>query len=258
MTVEKHILGYVRQAEQKTRAKGGTTAYDDCCQQMRSVDLGQITAEQVESIVDRFLLDWGNMGRVINDHRRTGWQAKLAEMIRHRSGFLASVGALDLSGQNLAPNRSAIEDCYNSFCWVVGPTSAGKVLHLMAPSYFPPWDNYIRDLAWRFPRAHADLKRGLERDSGGEYYFFMLQIQHFLQTYLAVWQQLAGEFQHTKVKMIDRYLWQNQQPLAWIDLDPQQWRLRAQALSIVGIGHDQASDVAERHDDYLADAIQHG
>jgi hypothetical protein len=52
--------------------------------------------------------------------------------------------------------------------------------------------------------------------------------------------------------------------LAWdgeliaIGLDPQQWRLRAQALSIVGIGHDQASDVAERHDNYLADAIQHG
>jgi hypothetical protein len=52
--------------------------------------------------------------------------------------------------------------------------------------------------------------------------------------------------------------------LAWdgeliaISLDPSQWRLRAQMLSIVGIGRDQASDVAERHDDYLADAIQHG
>ena len=52
--------------------------------------------------------------------------------------------------------------------------------------------------------------------------------------------------------------------LAWdgallaITLDPHQWWLRSQALSIVGIGRDQASDVAERHDDYLADAIQHG
>ena len=43
-----------------------------------------------------------------------------------------------------------------------------------------------------------------------------------------------------------------------VTLNPQQWRLRAQALSIVGIGHDDASDVAERHDDYLGDAIQHG
>lgn len=43
-----------------------------------------------------------------------------------------------------------------------------------------------------------------------------------------------------------------------VTLDPRQWRLRAQALSIVGIGRDEAPDVAERHDDYLADAIQHG
>lgn len=52
--------------------------------------------------------------------------------------------------------------------------------------------------------------------------------------------------------------------LAWdgeviaVGLDTSQWRLRSQALSIVGIGHDTASDVVERHDDYLADAIQHG
>jgi len=43
-----------------------------------------------------------------------------------------------------------------------------------------------------------------------------------------------------------------------VTLDPQRWRRRAKALSFVGIGRDQASDVAERHDDYLADAIQHG
>ena len=52
--------------------------------------------------------------------------------------------------------------------------------------------------------------------------------------------------------------------LAWdgeltaIALDPQQWRIRAQALSIVGMGVDQPSDVAEKHDEYLADAIQRG
>ena len=43
-----------------------------------------------------------------------------------------------------------------------------------------------------------------------------------------------------------------------VSLDPQQWRLRAQALSIVGMGLDHASDVAQRHDDYLVDAIESG
>ena len=43
-----------------------------------------------------------------------------------------------------------------------------------------------------------------------------------------------------------------------VSLDPDQWRLRSQALSIIGIGKDTATDVAENHDDYLVDAFQNG
>ena len=46
--------------------------------------------------------------------------------------------------------------------------------------------------------------------------------------------------------------------LVRVTMDPDQWRLRARALSIVGMGTDTATDVAERHDDYLADALQNG
>ena len=46
--------------------------------------------------------------------------------------------------------------------------------------------------------------------------------------------------------------------LVKVTMDPDQWRLRAQALSIMGIGVDTAADVAERHDDYLVDAFQNG
>jgi len=46
--------------------------------------------------------------------------------------------------------------------------------------------------------------------------------------------------------------------LVSVYLDPKQWRLRGQALSFVGIEADSATDVAERHDDYLVDAIQNG
>jgi hypothetical protein len=46
--------------------------------------------------------------------------------------------------------------------------------------------------------------------------------------------------------------------LVSVYLGPRQWRLRSQALSFVGIGADSATDVAERHDDYLVDAIQNG
>ncbi len=46
--------------------------------------------------------------------------------------------------------------------------------------------------------------------------------------------------------------------LAKVTMDPDQWRLRDQAFSIMGMGVDTADDVAGRHDDYLVDAIQNG
>ena len=46
--------------------------------------------------------------------------------------------------------------------------------------------------------------------------------------------------------------------LVSVTMDPEQWRLRAQALSIVGMGTDSATDVAEHHDDYLADVLENG
>jgi hypothetical protein len=44
--------------------------------------------------------------------------------------------------------------------------------------------------------------------------------------------------------------------LVRVVMDPRHWRQRSQALSFIGIGSDTATDVAERHDDYLVDAIQ--
>ena len=43
-----------------------------------------------------------------------------------------------------------------------------------------------------------------------------------------------------------------------VTMDPNEWRLRCKALSIVGIGKDTATDVAENHDDYLVDAYENG
>ena len=45
-----------------------------------------------------------------------------------------------------------------------------------------------------------------------------------------------------------------------VSMDPGHWRLRCQAVSIVGNGQDfeGATDVAENHDDYLVEAIENG
>lgn len=54
---------------------------------------------------------------------------------------------------------------------------------------------------------------------------------------------LTGEFKLVKVTM-----------------DPHQWKLQCQALSVVGIGRDRdgATDVSVNHDDYFVDAILNG
>lgn len=45
-----------------------------------------------------------------------------------------------------------------------------------------------------------------------------------------------------------------------VSMDPSQWRLRCQAVSMVGIGQDLqgATDVAENHDSYFINAIENG
>lgn len=48
--------------------------------------------------------------------------------------------------------------------------------------------------------------------------------------------------------------------LVKVTMDPHQWKLQCQALSVVGIGRDRdgATDVSARHDDYFVDAILDG
>ncbi len=218
MSVEKHALDYVRQSVRNFRNEPERSAYDDGCQRIQPIDLSRITADEATKIIEPFLVKWGWMARVVHNPSRKGWHKLLAEKIRDHSKFLTSTRALDLSGKDLISERSEIESCYNSFRTVIGPTSAAKVLHLMAPNFFPPWDNAISELVWCSARTDSHLKRGAQRRSGSGYHIFMIQIQHFLNTYLGVWHQLAVEYNWTKVKMIDSYLWANQRPLAWFDL----------------------------------------
>ena len=59
------------------------------------------------------------------------------------------------------------------------------------------------------------------------------------------------------VRGVDLHLtWQFK--LIKVTMDPYQWRLRSQALGIIGIGKDTADDVAKDHDDYLVDAFENG
>ena len=182
---------------------------------MAAVDLKNIAPSQVANILDPFLVHWGWMSRSLHRNDREGWENVLTLQIQAHESFLREAQNLKLANEDLQPNRWIIEACFGSFHSAIGPISAAKTLHLIAPQYFPPWDTAIAELARRFPRSVAGLVSGPQKSSQA-YFGYMQQVQNFLQTYQVVWDKLANEFQRTNLKMIDLYLWQNQRPDAWM------------------------------------------
>ena len=211
MTVGGRILAYVQAAELGTPAN---PTYISCVGRMAGLNLKNITRTQVSVIIDTFLVEWGWMSRSLHRDERKGWEDILSLQIQYHSEFLNKGRHLSLAGQNFSADRWLIEACYGSFFSAVGPVSAAKTLHLIAPGYFPPWDTSIAALAREVPRKCPNLVTG-PKESSHEYYGYIQQIHDFLQTYLPTWRQLAQQFNRTELKMIDRYLWQNADPMAW-------------------------------------------
>ena len=217
MSIDQDIIRYVQSIEAKSGVFGGESSYDQYVRNMAAVNLKNITPSQVASIIDPFLVKWGWMSRSLHRNDREGWDNVLAIQIQFHESFLSEARNLELADEDLKPNRWIIEACFGSFRSAIGPISAAKTLHLIAPTYFPAWDTEIAELAHRFPRSAAGLVSG-PRKSSRAYYGYVQQVQNFLQTYQAAWDKLANEFQRTNLKMIDAYLWQNQRRDAWFDM----------------------------------------
>ena len=216
MSIDHDIVGYVRSFEAKSTAISGVSSYDKYVRDMAAVNLKNITPSQVANIIDPYLVKWGWMSRSLHRDDRRGWEDVLTLQIQSHESFLNEARTLELAEEDLQSYRWIIEACFGSFRSAIGPISAAKTLHLIAPAYFPPWDTEIAEIAHRFPRSAMGLVSGTRRSSQA-YYGYMQQIQHFLQTYQHAWVRLANQFQRTNVKMIDAYLWQNKRRDAWLD-----------------------------------------
>jgi len=213
--VEENIKAYVREAEHRTRTNTDTTTYDNCVGQMNNLDLRLITPEEITNIIERFLLDWGWMARVVHRKDYSGWKDRVLIQIKAHLDALHLLRTSDLEEEQLAPCKLTIETCYGSISSAAGHVAATKILHLLCPSFFPIWDNKIGELVRENPRCSTGLAYSPIQWSGSEYYVFMIQIRDFLIRFRTAWSELAQDYGRSKVKMVDKYLWQNDSPRAW-------------------------------------------
>jgi predicted RNase H-like HicB family nuclease len=209
--VEQLIKEYVKQCEQKS---GGQSTYKECVKDMEKIDLGRITEKDVEQVIERFLYEWGRMGRVLGRIEFIGWKSKLVGQIRSNHSKLEDFKTKDLSEVDLSVFESDIKNCYKSFEKVVGRIAASKVLHLICPNFFPLWDRNIAKAIWDEVDGKGEKGEVLAQFSGAHYYRFMQVMQNFLRKYREIVSALANQYGKGKLKILDECLWwTTQRPL---------------------------------------------
>jgi hypothetical protein len=176
--------------------------YRPCLEEIKTVNLCEISEEDVKCSVRVFLLNWGMMGRVLQ--RNKGWEKPLARAIREICGNLEKFRKLSLEEADLSKYENDIRECYERIEEIVKQIAAGKVLHLICPNFFPLWDNAIRE---KISKESYGLGGPQVGGSPAGYYKFMIIIQTFLNKNKTVLSKLSRRYDSANLKIIDQYLW---------------------------------------------------
>ncbi len=176
---------------------------------MKKIDLAKITEEQIKNVVRPFLFDWGKMFRFGEPGK--GWGKKLKKAIKHCSKDLEKLRDKHLIDENL-DNSSIIKKCYEALRdnlynnkKTKQKVAASKILHLICPDFFPPWDNAIIDAYWAEVQDQKTKKIG--RFSGEDYYNFMQALQKFIKKHNTIFLTLSKKQEKPFLKIVDEFLW---------------------------------------------------
>ena len=180
--------------------------YSDCVEKMKQVNLENVSEDDVEQIIKRFLYTWGNMGRVLGQKKVKGWKNKLTILIQQKYRELEDFRKKDLAHTELDMFENKIKEYYESFKEILKTTASGKVMHLICPDFFPSWDTGIR-------KAIADL-HGYKNDE--DYYKFMQVTQSFLKHYEKVFSNLSDKYGRNKLRILDELFWYHTQHPLWL------------------------------------------
>jgi len=174
----------------------GECVYFECIKELNRLNLHKITERDVRRIFRPFLITWGGMSKVLK--RRENWEKDVAEVLVRYAKILNKLRKSDLSEiseSDLKNFKKEIMKCYDSLKSIIGPTSTAKILHIIAPKFFPLWDYKIR----RKYKVSDDPRGYLE---------FIHKIRKYwlknskLQKCLV---ELEGEFNLSKLRLIDIY-----------------------------------------------------
>lgn len=182
----------------------GDSLYKECIDELCRMRVGELRKKDIVGVIgEKFLKKWGKMYRVLGKKR--GWEEKLTNAIKKHAGFLEEARKMDLASvedDKLNNLQGTIFGCYKDFADAVGQTCAGKALHILAPSFFPLWDDKVR-------RAH-----GIDRTPYSYLTFVYIIRERWLRkdVLLKTLKELEQKdeirkFRIGKLKLIDIYTW---------------------------------------------------
>ncbi|RLG49606.1 MAG: hypothetical protein DRO00_09795 [Thermoproteota archaeon] len=189
---EKIVRTYLKRAELSEEF------YLRCIDELKKVELHKITEDDVRRVIEQFLIMWGEMRRVLSQKKRKCWQKRLAMKIREIANLLKNFRKKDLlesSDKELNELKKDIESCYSAIKEIIGPTSAAKTLHMIAPNFFPLWDSKIRD------------SHGIKGTDERAYFHFMQRILNDWSKRKDYLKRISEEFGESKLRIIDIYNW---------------------------------------------------
>lgn len=190
------IKRYVDQIE-KENPQG---VYKKCLGEIAGIGLQSIDIESAGQVLKDYLYTWGKMGRVVGQN--ISWQSSLTREIRRKSDMLEGFRHKELENEALSGCEENIKKCYDSFQKIVWQVAAAKVLHLLCPNFFPPWENAIA----KSYRRVVSKNRNIEDFSADDYYRFMEWIQRFIKEHSKTLSELADYYGKTKVRIVDECL----------------------------------------------------
>jgi hypothetical protein len=172
--------------------------YINSINRMKETNLKSLNQKDVQSILNPFLLKWGNMARVLG----FAGCIKIGEVLKEMNEELFDVRYYFL--QDDLEKVSNVAELYDNIMNAqfkstsgltqAGSTAASKALHLIAPDFFVMWDNDIR-------------KYSGFGDTGKEYQRFMANMKYRIECLNPTVTALSEKFGKTKTKIIDEYNW---------------------------------------------------
>lgn len=188
---------------------GGDSLYNSAITRMAAIDLSNIDESDVVGIVERFLYEWGGMGRVLGRIEYLGWQEKVAEVVKGNAEKLKRFQKRVIENEDLDDYKVEIVKLYEILKGITGPIASAKILSLICPNFFPLWDNAIAN-AVRAEIADTEsygFDKSVEILSGEDYFRFMVGIKLFMVKHADIISSLSRQYQQKKLRIVDECLW---------------------------------------------------